>query len=109
DGDHIGVIGQHLGEGCRTDVPGAGHRHIVLELGSNAQLGDCSAPILPSRATLITEAAEVLSLVPEQISIAGNVEPIRTATEDGLVIQSLESALRAGAEVMVHQVVTELT
>src|SRR6266481_5941974 len=108
DGDRVGVIGQHLGEGRRTDVPGARHRHIVLELGSNAQFRDCSSPVLPSRATLITKAAEVRSLVPEEISIAGNVEAVGTATEDRLVVQALESALGAGAEVMIHQVVTEL-
>src|SRR5205814_505464 len=58
---------------------------------------------------LITEAAQIGALVAKKISVARDVEAVRTSTEVVLVLESFELAVCSSPEVMVHQVMTELT
>src|SRR5207248_4726186 len=52
---------------------------------------------------------QIIAFVAEQISVARNVEAIWPATEIILVVQSLELARGADAEMVIHEIVAELT
>src|SRR5213075_852679 len=96
--DHVGVIRNHLSESCRAYTPFSRYRQRVFELTADSELCYGARPSIPSGAALITKAAQIMALVPEQISVARNVETVWPATEVILVVQSLELARCAHAE-----------
>src|SRR5437762_4392736 len=109
DRDLVVVIWQHLADSGAADVPSARHRHRVLDGTSDAQLGYRPSPIVPTSTALVAEAAQIRTLVAKKVSVTRDIESVWTAAKIILVIQSLALALSTSAEVMVHQVMPELT
>src|SRR5579872_3778954 len=103
------MVGQHLAERRAADGPLTGLRHGVLEPTAHAQLLDRARPSLAARASLIAEPAHVVPLVAEQVAVARNVEARGSSAEIVLVLEALERAVGAAAELVIHEVVTELT
>src|SRR5690606_33977829 len=107
--DAVAMIRQHFAESGGADRPAAGLRHLVLEIGADAELADRALPALAARAALIAEAAQVVATFPEQVTVARDVKARRAAAVIVAVLEPVERALGADPEVMVHQVVAELT
>src|SRR6185436_7833110 len=74
----------------------------------DTQFGDGARPPLATRASLVAEATQVVTLVAEEVAIARDVKPGGAVTEGRLVLHPLDGALGAGAEMMIHQVVPQL-
>src|SRR5687767_13901020 len=100
---------QHLAERGGTDTPRTGLRHSVLERAADAELGDGTLPPLPARASLITEAAQIVPALARQVAEPWDVEPRWPAAVDVAVLMPREVAVGAAAEMVIHQVVTELS
>src|SRR5438067_260357 len=76
---------------------------------ADAELRDRTRPPLAARAPLVAEAAQVRALVAEQVAEARDVEARRPVAEVVLVVEPVEQRVGAEPEVVVHQVVPELS
>src|SRR5262245_44626015 len=103
------MLRKHLAERRGADGPGAGQRHLVFKRGADTQFGDGARPPLSTRASLVAETTQVIPFVAEEVAITWDVKPGGAMTERRLVLHPVDSALGAGAEVMIHQVVPQLS
>src|SRR5438067_498343 len=109
DRDTVRMVGEHLPEGGSSDAPRAGLGHGILERAAHPELGDRARPPLTAGASLVAEAAQVRPLVADQVPVARDVEAGGSPTIVILVIEPLDPALRTHAEVVIHQVVPQLS
>src|SRR5690606_25156677 len=104
----IRMTWQHLAESRAADRPLPGLGHAVLELGPDTELAHGALPALAARAALVAESAQVLALVVADVAIARDVIARRASAVVVAVVEAVERAFGADAEVVIHEVVAEL-
>src|SRR3989442_12890436 len=105
------MVGEHFSERGGPDRPRSGLGHLILERRAHPQLGARARPALTTGAALIAEATEVYALVAEQIAVTRDVKSRRAPAVVVLAIEArlLQRARRAGAEVVIHEIVSQLS
>jgi len=81
------VTGQHLSECGSADAPPTGLRHLVLEVAADAELSDGALPARATGAALVAEAAQVFTIVAEQVAVARDVKTGRPVADVVLLVQ----------------------
>src|SRR5690606_3689905 len=102
------VVGQHLAEGGHADAPVPRHARGFLQARADAHFGDTARPVLAARAALVAEAAQIAAAVVADVAETRDVEAAGAASGVIPVLETVDDALRAGLEVMVHDVVAQL-
>src|SRR6185503_352724 len=108
--DLVAVPREDLAERRGADLPFAGLGGAVLECAADTELAHRALPAAPARAALVAEAAHVLAPLAADISVTRDVEARRPIAAVVLAVQLLvdQEAFGAGAEMVIHEVVTEL-
>src|SRR5204862_8140527 len=91
-----------------ADLPLARLRDRFLELRADAKLRDRARPAVASGPALIPEAAQVRTLLAVEVPISRDIEAVGPAAIDVLFVQAFELAFGSHAEMVVHQVVSQL-
>src|SRR5690606_3809254 len=106
--DAIVVMGQDLAEARHANRPRTGLPQLFLERRTDTEFGHLPRPALPARTALVSESTRVFALVAADVAEPRNVEAGRAAAVHDAIGEPVDAALGPDAEVVIHDVVTEL-
>src|SRR5206468_11149938 len=107
--DDVRVVRQHLPERAAADRPCSRLSDHVLEAAADAELGDRARPALASGRSLVAKAAKIVALFAKEIPVTRDIDRVWLPAILVFVVQPFDASLRAHAEMVVHEVVAELT
>src|SRR5690606_4992607 len=103
------MVRQYFTQRTETYRPGPGLTHRVLPFAADAHLGNFAAPPAAARRPLVSEAADVVSLISAHIAASRDIQSVRPPAIVVAVFIPFHTATRAATEMMVHGVMAKLT